>query len=226
MKPAVLCSGSTTQEGREGLWVLDMDPSGVTATPGRWSADRYELEPHGDFALLGIGRDVSGIGLGARISFPIVRNGFIRTLNNSVAVTTGRGGLPIVRLTHACGATAEVYLYGGCVCSWTQPSGDEILYVGDHMFGDVHVSKSVLRWRTALILRELEDEIEAIAAFLLGGGRTHHRGALCWDAADRVLRLVAVLVAVGQQRSNLLGRRRTVVCWHGEVGRALEHGEL
>jgi HAD superfamily 5'-nucleotidase-like hydrolase len=44
-------------------------------------------------------------------------------------------------------------------------SGDEILYVGDHMFGDVHVSKRVLRWRTALILRELEAEVEAIQAF-------------------------------------------------------------
>jgi 5'-nucleotidase len=44
-------------------------------------------------------------------------------------------------------------------------SGDEILYVGDHMFGDVHVSKSVLRWRTALILRELEGEVEALVAF-------------------------------------------------------------
>ncbi len=33
------------------------------------------------------------------------------------------------------------------------------LYVGDHLFGDVHVSKDVLRWRTALIARELEDEI-------------------------------------------------------------------
>jgi HAD superfamily 5'-nucleotidase-like hydrolase len=44
-------------------------------------------------------------------------------------------------------------------------SGDEILYVGDHMFGDVHVTKSVLRWRTALILRELEAEVRAIAAF-------------------------------------------------------------
>ena len=40
-------------------------------------------------------------------------------------------------------------------------SGYEILYVGDHMFGDVHVTKVVLRWRTALILRELEDEILA-----------------------------------------------------------------
>lgn len=44
-------------------------------------------------------------------------------------------------------------------------SGDEILYVGDHMFGDVHVTKNVLRWRTALILRELEDEIRAIESF-------------------------------------------------------------
>ena len=46
-----------------------------------------------------------------------------------------------------------------------QLSGDEILYVGDHMFGDVHVTKSVLRWRTALILRELEDEVAAIERF-------------------------------------------------------------
>ena len=33
------------------------------------------------------------------------------------------------------------------------------LYVGDHLFGDVHVTKDVLRWRTALIARELEPEI-------------------------------------------------------------------
>ncbi len=44
-------------------------------------------------------------------------------------------------------------------------SGDEILYVGDHLFADVHVSKALLRWRTALILRELEGEIEAMEAF-------------------------------------------------------------
>ncbi len=44
-------------------------------------------------------------------------------------------------------------------------SGDEILYVGDHMFGDVHVTKNVLRWRTALILRELEQEIHALDHF-------------------------------------------------------------
>jgi HAD superfamily 5'-nucleotidase-like hydrolase len=44
-------------------------------------------------------------------------------------------------------------------------SGDQILYVGDHLYADVHVSKNVLRWRTALILRELEVELAALDAF-------------------------------------------------------------
>lgn len=44
-------------------------------------------------------------------------------------------------------------------------TGEQILYVGDHIFADVKMSKSVLRWRTALIIRELEDEINALTAF-------------------------------------------------------------
>ncbi|MDX2436856.1 MAG: HAD-IG family 5'-nucleotidase [Acidobacteriota bacterium] len=44
-------------------------------------------------------------------------------------------------------------------------SGAAILYVGDHIFADVKVSKASLRWRTALILRELEDELTAVDAF-------------------------------------------------------------
>jgi uncharacterized protein (UPF0335 family) len=47
--------------------------------------------------------------------------------------------------------------------TWAPPA--RVLYVGDHMWGDVHVSKSALRWRTALVLRELEAEIEALEAF-------------------------------------------------------------
>ncbi|RMG11807.1 MAG: HAD family hydrolase [Deltaproteobacteria bacterium] len=43
--------------------------------------------------------------------------------------------------------------------------GEEILYVGDHVFVDVHLTKSELRWRTALVLRDLEQEIEALEAF-------------------------------------------------------------
>ena len=41
----------------------------------------------------------------------------------------------------------------------------QFLYVGDHLFGDVHVTKDLLRWRTALIARELEAEVEAASEF-------------------------------------------------------------
>jgi HAD superfamily 5'-nucleotidase-like hydrolase len=44
-------------------------------------------------------------------------------------------------------------------------AGDQLLYVGDHLFADVHVSKNVLRWRTALVLRELEADLVAEDAF-------------------------------------------------------------
>jgi HAD superfamily 5'-nucleotidase-like hydrolase len=44
-------------------------------------------------------------------------------------------------------------------------SGDEILYVGDHLFGDIHASKDMRQWRTALILREMEREVRDVQAF-------------------------------------------------------------
>jgi HAD superfamily 5'-nucleotidase-like hydrolase len=43
--------------------------------------------------------------------------------------------------------------------------GDQILYVGDHIFSDVQASKSLLRWRTALVLRDLESEIDTEQTF-------------------------------------------------------------
>jgi len=55
--------------------------------------------------------------------------------------------------------------HAGLVEDYLKISGDRILYVGDHIFGDARVSKSVLRWRTALVLRELEDEIAAVEKF-------------------------------------------------------------
>lgn len=41
-----------------------------------------------------------------------------------------------------------------------QAQGEEILYVGDHIFGDILRSKKDSRWRTCLIVEELEREIE------------------------------------------------------------------
>jgi len=63
--------------------------------------------------------------------------------------------------------TGAAYM-GGCATQVEQDlgiSGDAMLYVGDHMFGDVHASKRVLFWRTALVLRELEAEVAALESF-------------------------------------------------------------
>lgn len=42
-------------------------------------------------------------------------------------------------------------------------AGEEILYVGDHMYGDVIRSKRALGWRTGLIVPELEWEMQVFA---------------------------------------------------------------
>jgi hypothetical protein len=41
----------------------------------------------------------------------------------------------------------------------SQCAGEEVLYVGDHIFGDILRSKKDSRWRTALIVEELEAEM-------------------------------------------------------------------
>lgn len=58
----------------------------------------------------------------------------------------------------------RVYFGGNAraIESYLGISGDQILYVGDHIFTDVNISKSILRWRTALVLRELDSEVAAI----------------------------------------------------------------
>ncbi|EFN59339.1 hypothetical protein CHLNCDRAFT_56697 [Chlorella variabilis] len=49
-------------------------------------------------------------------------------------------------------------------------TGDSILYVGDHIYTDAALAKMKLNWRTALVIAELELEIEALAQ-----GRTHRQ---------------------------------------------------
>ena len=60
-------------------------------------------------------------------------------------------------------AKLEAGIYqGGSANVFTNDLGvapDEILYVGDHIYGDVLRLKKDLAWRTALVVEELEDEI-------------------------------------------------------------------
>lgn len=63
--------------------------------------------------------------------------------------------------------TGQVYLGGNAhlIEKSLGLCGEEILYVGDHIFVDVNVSKSMSRWRTALIIRELEEDIASVEQF-------------------------------------------------------------
>lgn len=52
---------------------------------------------------------------------------------------------------------------GGCANIFTADLGadpDEILYIGDHIYGDIVRLKKDCAWRTALVVEELEKEIE------------------------------------------------------------------
>jgi HAD superfamily 5'-nucleotidase-like hydrolase len=53
--------------------------------------------------------------------------------------------------------------HAGLVEEHFRLDGESILYVGDHVFADVNVSKKLLRWRTALVVRELEEELRDAA---------------------------------------------------------------
>uniref|UniRef100_A0A803M5C8 5'-nucleotidase n=1 Tax=Chenopodium quinoa TaxID=63459 RepID=A0A803M5C8_CHEQI len=81
-------------------------------------------------------------------------------------VVTGEG------LMRPCFKACTGGLYSGGSAQMVESSlgvqGDEILYVGDHIYTDVSQSKVHLRWRTALICRELEDEYTALI-----GSRAH-----------------------------------------------------
>ncbi|XP_030539967.2 5'-nucleotidase domain-containing protein 4 [Rhodamnia argentea] len=75
-------------------------------------------------------------------------------------VVTGEG------LMRPCFKACTGGLYSGGSAQMVENSlnihGDEILYVGDHIYTDVSQSKLHLRWRTALICRELEEEYSAL----------------------------------------------------------------
>ena len=103
----------------------------------------------------------------------------------------------LIHIRVACIHEKGGIFYGGnarLVEEYLGLSGDQILYVGDHLYGDVHFSKALLRWRTALILQELESEVRALDGFLPNqrrlGGLMEQKEAL--EARLSALRLAAL----------------------------------
>lgn len=43
-------------------------------------------------------------------------------------------------------------------------TGDNVLYVGDHMYSDILRSKRNLGWRTCLVIPELAEEVQTLQA--------------------------------------------------------------
>ncbi|WP_394826876.1 HAD-IG family 5'-nucleotidase [Pendulispora albinea] len=83
-------------------------------------------------------------------------------------------------------------------------SGDQVLYVGDHIYGDILRSKKESVWRTAMIIQELETEVAAHQA--------------CADDFDQSMNLE-------DAREHLEDDLRFYQARYKELARAIEHGE-
>jgi HAD superfamily 5'-nucleotidase-like hydrolase len=88
--------------------------------------------------------------------------GFFRT--NRPFVELDAAGSPVGEA--AVPAWSRIYS-GGCrsgLMELLESDGETVLYVGDHIYGDVRWTRVSSTWRTALILSELETEVATRAA--------------------------------------------------------------
>ncbi|EYC10713.1 hypothetical protein Y032_0054g2511 [Ancylostoma ceylanicum] len=87
-------------------------------------------------------------------------------LENKLNTVTGR-----VKLGSHSGPLKRGDVYSrGCAAEFIQRmglAGKDILYVGDHIFGDVLKSKKVGGWRTLLIVPELDNEMKIWSSQLM-----------------------------------------------------------
>ncbi|MDR1893657.1 MAG: HAD-IG family 5'-nucleotidase [Spirochaetales bacterium] len=68
-------------------------------------------------------------------------------------------------MTNHLGPVTGGIFQGGCSSRIQEDlglSGNEILYIGDHIFGDVLSIKKNCGWRTALVIPDLEEEIQGL----------------------------------------------------------------
>jgi 5'-nucleotidase len=130
----------------------------------------------------------------------------------------GKDGVPVGRDEHPLMPNRRGHCYVGGDSFFLEKKlglgGDDILYFGDHTYGDILRSKKSVGWRTAMIVPEVEEEVsallplrgqwqelahveDALESLLLA--RDHHK-ALGAKSLD-------YLNEVGDRISSLLGRR-------------------
>lgn len=85
-----------------------------------------------------------------------------------------------------------------------QCMGEEILYVGDHIFGDILRSRKDSRWRTCLIVEELEKEIQQSLSHAPDLDTLHaldeQRNSIDQRIADQRVLLAKLELAVAQAK--------------------------
>jgi hypothetical protein len=84
---------------------------------------------------------------------------FFTGSNPFYEVVTDKEGL--LRLHRGPLVPQRVYHGGNAILfeRLTQQKGDQILYCGDHIYGDIQRSKELFNWRTLLVVQELEEEL-------------------------------------------------------------------
>lgn len=71
-----------------GATPTDANAQSIIKNPGDHPTYKVEVEPHVGFGLANLYAN-NGFGLGVRFGIPIVQNGFIPSINNSVAISFG-----------------------------------------------------------------------------------------------------------------------------------------
>jgi len=92
----------------------------------------------------------------AKPGFFMGNNGFFEVVTESNLLKVHDGKLTQGKVYHGGNANLFQKLAGY--------RGDEILYVGDHIYGDIARSKSLVNWRTMLVVEELDNELPKLQA--------------------------------------------------------------
>ncbi len=145
------------------LALMDLRAAGkkvLLITNSEWSYTsaimRYAFDPYVDD---GTWRDLFDL-----VVVSARKPAFFEQRNDMFEIVSDDGLLRPVKGSLVAGGA---YLGGhaGTVEAHLGLSGSQILYVGDHIFSDVEASKTLQRWRTMLVLRELEEELAALGEF-------------------------------------------------------------
>jgi Rad3-related DNA helicase len=145
------------------------------------SADFPRWQDYFEYSIVGAGKP--NFFMGSNPFFEVVENGLLKP---------HYGPLTVRSVYH--GGNARLFE------KLTQQTGDEILYIGDHIYGDIMRSKELFNWRTLLVVEELEDEFNNLE-------RTR-------PELDRILTLI-------QQEENLLDEYHQISAEISTINRRL-----